>query len=258
MGKHPVSRWVAGYDLHYPQYDPATFNCMLEVIHDIRPDGFIFGGDQLDNAEISHHNKGLGLYKPRRAYLANTEGFVKDILAPLESVLGKAHRTWIIGNHDDWERQYIESHPEFEGVIERPKLLNLEAGGWQIIPLGHAKRLGHLNVIHGEVLTGYGNQAGLYPARKAVMLYGDNVLAGHTHAPQSFANISPVERKKKHMGYIAPILGSTNPDYLRNRPTAWMQGFVVIEFYANGFFNLYPIITFDGRCSYGGKLYGMR
>jgi hypothetical protein len=64
-----------------------------------------------------------------------------------------------------------------------------------------------------------------------------------------------VEQKKKHMGWIAPILGHTNPVYLENRPTAWMQGFVEIEFYDNGFFNLYPIICFDGKCAFNGKVY---
>jgi hypothetical protein len=29
--------------------------------------------------------------------------------------------------------------------MERPEALHLEARGWEIIPLGHAKRLGQLN-----------------------------------------------------------------------------------------------------------------
>lgn len=247
--------WIAGYDLHFPKYDAATFNAMLSFIKDVKPDGFIFGGDQMDNAEISHHNKHKPIYKPRGEYDRNTKQFDKYILQPLEKLLGSAEKVWITGNHDDWEREFVESHPELEGTIERQTALQLEDRGWEVVPLGRCKRLGHLNIIHGEVLTGIGNQAGMYPSRKAVEIYGDNILAGHTHAPQSFCKISPVEQKKKHMGWIAPILGHTNPAYLENRPTAWMQGFVVIEFQPNGFFNLYPIITFEGRFSYGGKSY---
>jgi hypothetical protein len=134
--------------------------------------------------------------------------------------------------------------------------LHLEERCWEIIPLGHAKRLGQLNVIHGEILTGIGNQGGAFPSRKAVELYGSNVLAGHTHLPQSHTRVSPVEQKKKHCGWINPILGATNPDYLRNRPTAWLNGFSIIELYtANGFFNLYPIIVLNGRFAFGGKIY---
>jgi hypothetical protein len=248
--------WVAGYDLHYPQYDALTVAAMLEFIADVKPKGFIFGGDQFDNAEISHHNRRKPIYKPRGAYDRNTKRFDEEILKPLERAIStRAERVWIIGNHDDWEREFIEGHPEFEGCVERPSSLRLEERGWEIVPLGRAKRIGHLNIIHGEVLTGFGSAFGIYPARKAVEIYGDNVLAGHTHAPQSFARISPVEQKKKHMGWIAPILGHVNPIYLENRPTAWMQGFVVIEFYGE-FFNLYPIISFGGRFSYGGRIYG--
>lgn len=253
-----VKRAVVGYDLHYPKYDKPTFDAMMEFIADVKPDIFVFGGDQFDNAEISHHNRRKPIYKERKSYATNQEGFEKNILGPLELALPKkAEKTWIVGNHDHWEYEFVEGHPEFESFVDRPGWLNLDDRGWEVIPLGYAKRIGHLNIIHGEVLSGVGNQAGMYPSRKAVELYGDNVLAGHTHAPQSFCKISPVEQKNKHMGWIAPILGHTNPVYLENRPTAWMQGFVTIDFYANGMFNLYPIISFNGKFSFGGKVYGI-
>jgi hypothetical protein len=58
-------------------------------------------------------------------------------------------------------------------------------------------------------------------------------------SPQSLTKISPVEQKKKHCAWINPILGATHPDYLRNRPAAWLNGFSIVELYtANGFFNL--------------------
>lgn len=250
--------WVAGYDLHFPKYDRATFKTMLACIREWQPGGFIFGGDQFDNAEISHHNKKKPLYKETASYGRNQEQFRDTILRPLESALPtKCQKVWIIGNHDYWEYEFVEAHPEFDGFVDRPKWLGLAERGWEVVGIGHTKHFSKLDVIHGEVLTGIGNQAGKYPAAKAVDIYGSNVLAGHTHAPQSYARISPVEKKHKHMGWIAPILGATNPAYLENRPTAWMQGFVRIEFYKGGYFNLYPIITFNGRCSFGGKVYGM-
>lgn len=249
-------RWVVGHDLHFPRHDRQTVQAMLGLMRDIRPQGFIFGGDQFDNAEISHHNACKPLYQERGSYKRNTLRFDAEVLRPIEAIMATGEKVWIIGNHDDWERQFIEQHPELEGWMERPGALGLEQRGWEIVPLGHAKRLGQLNVIHGEILTGVGNQAGMYPSRKAVELYGGNVLAGHTHSPQSFTKISPVEQRKKHMAWIAPILGATNPDYLRNRPTAWLTGFTVVEVYStSGFFNLYPIIVLNGRCSYGGRVY---
>lgn len=209
----------------------------------------------LDNEEISHHNRSKPLYRERASYKRNSEGFDRDVLKPLEQLVKGAEKVWLIGNHCDWERQFVEEHPEFEGFVERPTLFKLEERGWKIVPLGHSYKLGELNVIHGEILTGIGNQAGAFPAKKAIEIYAGNVLAGHTHAPQSFAKISPVEEKKKHMAWISPIVGSTNPAYLRNRPTAWLNGFTIVELRDKGLFNLFPIIVIDGEFSYGGKLY---
>jgi hypothetical protein len=251
-----VKRAVIGHDLHFPKFQPETVNAMMQVIEDIEPDVFVFGGDQFDNAEISHHNRRKPFYKPRRSYLNNQEKFDETILSPLEAALNPCEKVWIIGNHDFWEFEFIEDHPEFEGVVDRPAGLHLAERGWEVIPIGHSYKLGSLNVIHGELLTGIGNQAGIFPSKKAMELYANNVLAGHTHSPQSFTKVSPVEKKKKYMSWIAPILGNTNPDHLRNRPTAWMNGFTIVEMWDAKLFNLYPVIVIDGKCTYGGKRYG--
>jgi hypothetical protein len=252
-----IKRYVVGADLHFPKISKPTVEAFFDVIKDIKPDGVILQGDQFDNEEISHHNANKPLYKERRSFLKNQEAFDDEFLTPLENMTSDfCELIWIIGNHDDWEFQFVESHPELEGVVDRVAALHLVDRGWEIVPLGHAKKIGELNVIHGEILTGIGNQAGMYPGRKAVEIYGSNVLAAHTHAPQSFSKISPVEVKKKYMGWIAPILGATNPGYLRNRPTAWLNGFTIVEVREKGLFNLYPVIVVDGECSYGGKIYG--
>lgn len=248
-----LKTYVVAHDLHFPDYSKPTWSAMMEFIKDVKPQGFIFGGDQFNNTEISHHTKGKPIYRERASFNRNTTNFAREILEPLERSLGNAERVWIIGNHDDWEHQLIEEQPELEGIIERSEAM--AARGWKVVPLGHSFKLGELSVIHGEILTGIGNQAGAYPAKKAIEIYAGNVLAGHTHAPQSYSKISPVEVKKKYMAWIAPILGATNPNYLRNRPTAWLNGFTVVELRKDGMFNLYPIVVIDGKFSYGGKEY---
>src|ERR1700723_2878537 len=160
-----LETWVVAHDLHYPEVSWETWEAMMEFIKDVKPAGFIFGGDQFDNQEISHHTKGKPIYRERASYSRNTAGFAREILGPLERSLGKSERVWIVGNHDDWEWQFIEEHPELEGVIERTESLGLKERGWKIVPLGHSYRLGQLNVIHGEILTGIANQAGIYPSR---------------------------------------------------------------------------------------------
>lgn len=252
-----VRHAIAVYDLHYPEIHKPTVNAIFDYLASNKPDIFIFGGDQFHFDALSHHNAGKPFFRTRRAYQNDIEGFRRDILTPLEKLLPKGcEKVWIIGNHERFEQDFIEEHPELEGIVNHVKLLDLERKGWTIVPLGHTYRLGKLNVIHGEILSGIGNQAGMYPSRKAVELYAGNVLAGHTHAPQTFTKVSPVHDKHKWQGHISPIAGGINPSYLRNRPTAWVNGFNRIDVMESGQFNYYPIIVIDGQFVFNGKVYG--
>lgn len=248
---------VALFDYHYPKIDRPSHEAVKEFLAEVPVASLTFGGDQFDFECISHHTKGKGLYRLPGAYRREIEGFDRDVLTPIEQLLPKgAMRRWHIGNHERFEQDLIEEQPELEGTVDHARLLRLRERGWEVIPLGHSSKIGKLHIIHGETLTGIGNQAGIYPSRKAVDLYGANILAGHTHSPQVFTRIAPVEKVQKHQGTIAPILGRVNPGYLRNRPTAWLNGFVVIEVFNDGIFNVIPLIITDGKFAYGGRVYG--
>ena len=248
--------WIAAYDLHYPKVNWRTFHAMMSFIKQNGCSGFLFGGDQFDNECISHHTQGKPLYRRKGAYAFDEKGFENGILTPLETVLGsKPEKIWLVGNHDDWEYQLVEREPQFDGVIDRVASLKLIERGWKVVTIGRSFRHGKLTFIHGDQLTGMGNQAPMYHAKKAVEAFCQNVLYGHTHSPQSFTKILPVNQTQKWMAYCAPILGNTNPGYLRNRPTSWLNGFVIVEFHKAGNFNCYPVVVSDGRFSYGGKVY---
>src|ERR1700752_3464371 len=122
------------HDIHYPKHDKPTFRAVMRFIKSNKVDGLVLGGDQLDNEEISHHNRAKIIYRERASYKRNTEGFDRDILKPLEQAVGKVPRVWITGNHCDWERQLVEENPELEGTVERPELLRLEQRGWKVVP----------------------------------------------------------------------------------------------------------------------------
>lgn len=249
--------YISIADIHYPKIHKPTLNAILEFLDDRKVDGLIFQGDQLDFECISHHTKGKPLYRLRGGFMRDVKGFEETVLAPIEKRLTKnTERYWIDGNHERFAADVIEEQPELEGALDYKEILKLEERGYEIFPLGHAIRLGKLNVIHGEVLSGLGNQGGVFPARKAVELYACNVLAAHSHSPQMFTKVSPVEHTQKWAGWIAPITGATNPSYLRNRPTAWANGFSLIEMRADGNFNLYLVMVHNGVFSWGGKTYG--
>lgn len=256
--------WVTVFDLHVPFIHRPTWDATLDFIRKNPKDiaGFLFGGDQASNDEISHHTVGKVLLRPPGSYKRNTE-YLRKLLDDVEAVLPKeAERVWCIGNHDAWEDQLIERQPELQGSIERPLLLGLEGRGWEVIPLGEVKKLGKLAVIHGETLSGIGNQASVFHSRRAVESYCGSVLYGHFHTNQSYTKVLPHSAKDKWVAYSSPACCTLNPSYLKNRPNAWVNGFTVVELHeptkANSNFNVYPIIVSDGTFSFGGQVYGKK
>ena len=257
--KSQAGLWVWAFDVHSPKIHKPTLNAMLHFINDNKKiiAGFGFGGDQNDNGEISHHNKKKIIFRSPGAYKRNTDYFDREVLTPLEmALMPAAKRVWIEGNHDDWENQLVQEQPELLGTVERRGLLRLDERNWEFVPTGNIYKLGKLGVIHGETLTGLGNQGSTYHAKKAVESYGRSLLYGHLHSPQSFARIAPFVQSDKHMAWCSPIVGFTNPSYLRNRPTAWVNGFTFVEVMDTGDFNVLPIVVTKGRFSYGGVVYG--
>lgn len=237
---------------HWP-----TFKALLQFLESNHIDGFILGGDMFDNAEVSPHtrNKPKVRFEAKTLHI-NTKGFDQKVLKPIEDRLDKdTNKIWISGNHDHWLEQYIEEHPELEGSLERPETLRLAERAWDVFACGEVFKFGKLMFAHGETLSGFGNQVTGRPAKKAVECYCGNIVFGHFHTLDIYTKVMPFDESQKWVGVSSPCLGETNAHYLRNRPTSFLNGFVIIEFRSNGAFNIFPVVVTDGTFTFGGKTY---
>lgn len=245
--------FVVCFDLHYPRHHKPTWNAILDFTSRVDLAGFVFGGDQFDNDSISHHNSKKPLLWKEGSYKSETEGFDKDILTPLGFQLSKhASRQWMIGNHDDWEHQWVERNPQWAG-FERPDLLKLTNRGWKVIPNTKAIKLGRLTVIHGDQFAGY---APANLAKRAVEAYTCSVLQGHNHTMQTYTRVSPVDATQKWAGYVSPCACELNAAFMKNKPSSWVNGFTIVEVMKDKMFNVYPIVVTNGKFSFGGVEYG--
>lgn len=246
--------YVLAFDIHYPKYHKPSFNAMMDFMSKNKIAGFVFGGDQLDNAEISHFNKKKIIFREPGLYAKNTKGFEENILTPIEKVLSKdTEKIWIAGNHEGgWEHQLVEENPELAGTVEREILYDLEKRGWKYVPMGKGYEIGKLLVIHGESLTGSAH------AKKAIDNYAQSVVYGHFHTVQSFTKVLPQNHKDKWIGQAMPALCTMNPVYMRNAPHSWVSGFGIVEVDEKGNFNVFPIIVTEGSFKFGGVVYGAK
>jgi hypothetical protein len=244
---------VSAFDSHYPHLDRGTWIAVLDFLKKNKVGLFVFGGDNLDCGSISHHTKNKPMFRPRGQMKRDLDGFNREMLQEVERLLPKdATRVWLTGNHEDWAAQLIEEQPELEGLLDFPEYLDLAARGWTVKPQGGHFKHGHLKWIHGDVLTG-----GQNAPRKALDTYVESVVFGHFHAFASATKVLPHSAKYKWQAWATGCVGKLDASYLKKKPTGWLNGFAITEFYGSrGNFNHFPITVFNGRFAYGGKTYG--
>jgi len=238
-------------DIHYPHYEQRVLDSVEEFIQDYDPDELVYMGDQISLDCISSWNREKPLLKEGQRLLADYDGFDYHILQKHEKITRpNIKRTFMIGNHEQRIQWYCELHPELEGFIDIIRHLELEDRDYKIIPFNEIHSIGKLSVIHGF----YWNK---YHATKTLEAFEGNVVYGHVHNPQMYAKVSPIDRQGYHTATSLPCLCNIRPDYRRNTPNFWINGFGVAEYLpATGFFNLFTVIINDGGFMYNGKYYG--
>jgi len=238
-------------DIHYPHYDSKVMDSVAEFMVDYDPDEIVYMGDQISLDCISVWNKNKPLLKEGQRLIRDFNNFDKDILQVHENITRPGiKRTFMIGNHEERLQWYIEMHPELEEMIEIDRNLRLQERGYKIIPFNGIYKIGKLSVIHGY----YWNK---YHANKTLEAFEGNVVYSHVHNPQMYAKVSPVDRKGYHTATSLPCLCNIKPDYKKNAPNFWINGFGVLEHLpATGYFNIYTIIIIDGSFMWGGHYYG--
>lgn len=236
-------------DIHYPEHSKKSIKLVLKLIKDLKPDEIIYQGDNLDMGAISHWNKDKKRKVELKRLQKDYNGFIKDVLTPIERAAGKNTKfVWLDGNHSFWAEQYLDKNPELEGMIEPRVCLALKERGYKYIPFNQIYKLGKLNIIHGY----YTNK---YHTAKTLDAFGESVCYGHVHSPQMTTRMKTIDSNEFHAAYSLPCLCELSPDYMKNRPTAWVNGFGVVYVMPDGMFNLYTIIISNNSFVFNNKIY---
>jgi len=246
-----IQRTVLLPDIHYPHIDNKVLDSVNQFLFDYDPHEIVYMGDQLTLDCISFWNKKRPLLKEGQRLKKDYEAFNNNILKIHENITAPdTRRVFIIGNHENRVQTYIEENPEVEGLIGVDENLKLTERGYKVIGFNGTHRVGKLYVIHGR----YWN---MYHSKRTVDEFQGNVVYAHVHNPQMFTKISPVDSKDYHMATCLPCLCNIRPDYKRDAPNHWVNGFGIVEHLpATGYFNLYTIIIVDGCFMYNGIYYG--
>jgi hypothetical protein len=231
---------IAVFDLHYPHHTERLWKNILRFTADFAPDVFLFGGDNMNMDAFDHWKREKNKRRQMEGVRVKKDykGFQSAVLNPLEKRLPNACRkVFMLGNHEDWAKQYIDEHPESEGYYEIEH--NLDLDDWEVYEYGQSAQVGKLHFIHGLYVVQHN-------AAKTVSVYHRNVVYGHGHTYQAHTEITPLD-SDAHTGTQIPCACEMNPDYARNKPNAWLNGFAVFHIHPDGNFNLFPVIATDGK-----------
>jgi len=233
---------LAYYDAHHPHHNKQLWANFLKLVRRTKPDVFIFGGDNMNMDAVDHwmhEQKKLRKMEGKRV-LAEYKGFESEMLTPLERALPKdCRKIWLDGNHEAWMELAIDKNSNGEGYWEIENNLHLKERGWETYKYGQYAKVGKMLFIHGQ----YTNQG---HAKKTVTVYEKNVVYGHDHTLQVFTKITPVDNEP-HTGMSVPCGCDMNPSFMRNRPSGWVNGFLVFYF-TKKIFSLFPVVSiFDGK-----------
>ena len=88
---------------------------------------------------------------------------------------------------------------------------------------------------------------------KHLIRLGCNVCYGHSHSTQTA--MMNMRMLKPHQAYALGCLCGHSPDYMKGKPSNWINQFAIMYTGSKGNFNLYPINIINGEFIFNNKLY---
>lgn len=252
LGKDDVYKVVVIPDTHYPDQDKGAVKAVKQFLRDYQPHGFGSIGDFWDLHEVSRHEKTHDF--ERAARLIKAGG--KLLKSFVEAAGNPKFKFFCEGNHEIWINQYLEDCiPGFRSgmeVLDYPSfdigtICKLDDMGFTTLPYNEILQIGQANLTHGC----YTSDA---HAKAHLNVVGSNIFYGHCETIQSY---SGVNIRGVHLGQcIGTLRDIDEVKFIRNRATAWLHGFLILEFSYDGMFtHIVPPIV-NGKLRYNGKCYG--
>lgn len=235
-------------DVHVPYQDVSSCKAILQLMDDVKFDGFVIAGDFMDMAPVSHWNKTKHLtnehLKLREHYIEGNRLLDEfDKRLPTE-----CDKRFILGNHEDFYNQFIEENPVLEGMLNPIDEVKFKERGYKVYDkINSFTKLGKLYVVHG-----------LYTGGDVILKhlnnFSSNVMFGHTH--QVGQKYKPcIGHTMALAGYNIGCLCNRNPDFMKNKPNNWVHSFAIVHVFDNEFFDVELKQIIDGVFVYGGKVY---
>lgn len=168
-------------DAHVDEHqDLRRFDALGKYLRSVKPDNLVFIGDFLSLNCLSAWDK------DKRKKMEGAR-YVAEINAGLEALdrIGKVPKNTTVyfleGNHEDRLTRYLDYDPTFHGMVGVEKDLELADRGFVWVPYKSSVVIDGTSFTHCPI-TGIGKPiANPNVAQKALRLYSNSIVFGHTH-----------------------------------------------------------------------------
>lgn len=243
--KNKIKKGIILADLQYPFHNIELLNNVEKYMASQKWDYLLYLGDILDMDALSHHAFEEGNMRALEGKrLIEDYNNVSQILERHRKIVGhKCEIIFFIGNHEEWAAKFLDKYPQLIGLLEPENNLPFKELNIKVIKPRHYHKINKIYFVHGDFQQGYISR---HHAMKMVETFNRNVVYGHHHSLQAFTKISPAGIDETHTAYCIPCLGDTSPEWAKDRPNAWLNGFGIF-YTTQDTFTIVPIVSAKGN-----------
>ena len=244
--KNHIERILLFGDTHFSAKDGVNpvWEMFREFGKNFKPDRTIDLGDIASWGVISRFNKMKMRHLEGRRIREELD-FINHRLDEVESFSPK--HVLLEGNHDRWLEEYIDEHPELEGMLEYENTL-MQGRDFEYIPLDDQP------YWHNGTAFLHGWYAGKTAHKRHLEIIDANLFHGHVHKPAVEYKVSL--SRGLIQAWSIPCLTTTRPEYNRAQPKDHVQGFMVLYHdFENNVIAPYPVLVQNGYFLHGVNRY---
>lgn len=190
----------------------------------------IIMGDFLSMTSLSHWDRNKRRKIEGKRYVQDIEAGNVALNLLLDRLPIDIERVYVMGNHEDWFEQYLDMDPTFEGLHDLIVDLDLSVRGFRVVPYKEDYKHKGVSFTHIPIQTNGKPIGGKNATSKALELYSNSVVFGHTH---NF-DVAGLHRKNSASYQQAINCGcffEHIDDYAKGSATNYWRGVLLLNHY---------------------------
>lgn len=235
--KNHILRVLVFADAHFSSRDGVhpLWNMFRRFAEHFKPDMTIDLGDLASWGVISRFNKSKFRHLEGRRIREELD-FINERLDEVEDF--SPQHILLEGNHDRWMEEYVDEHPEIEGMVEYENTLVNERD-IKYLPMDEQPFW-----LYGNAFL-HGWFSGKNAPKKHLDIIDTNLFHGHVHKLGVEYKVSM--SRGVLQAWSIPCLTDVRPSYNRAKPTDHMQGFMILYIDPETFsISPYPVLIQNG------------